>query len=183
MQLAIYTERQEGNHIESTITKEFYQEVFCKIAKNISKAGGSFEDTKDIVHDALIIYHEKKSASTNHGIINNLAYIQGIAKILWIRKSKDKMQYIPMQGIDKVTDEDFFPAVNIERVKSYLLESGEKCLQILRAFYFQQMTIGQIVDQFNYANKRSASTQKYKCLQKLRKSIQNKAMHYEDFLQ
>jgi len=52
------------------------------------------------------------------------------------------------------------------------LESlGEPCQTILRDFYIHNRSMADICEKFGYTNTDNAKTQKYKCLQRLKKTF------------
>ena len=72
-------------------------------------------------------------------------------------------------------------ARHTQRLLQFLEKAGQKCLDLLRAFYYQKTPVKQLAETLGYANEHSASVQKYKCLEKVRHSIQQKSLRYEDF--
>lgn len=162
---------------------EIYEEIFPAVAKLISSTGGSFEDAKDIFHDALVIFIEKTTDNPQLIIKSNRAYILGISRHLWIRKCKKDSLKLALDGLEKemAIPDDYFPKASNKRLLEFLKIVGARCLDLLRAFYFQQCTIKDIADNLGYSNQHSVSAQKYKCLEKLRNTIKNKSYSYDDF--
>ena len=66
-----------------------------------------------------------------------------------------------------VIPDDYFPTTNNKRLLNFLKIAGKRCLDLLRAFYFQQLPIKEIAGNLGYSNEHSVSVQKYKCLEKL----------------
>lgn len=163
--------------------EEIYEQVFPAVAKIISSTGGSFEDAKDIFHDALVIFLEKKSENLANAITSDGAYIVGISKHLWIRKHRKHRDRISLNNMENeiAIPADYFPATNHKRLLGFLKIVGVRCLDLLRAFYFRQSSIKEIVKDLGYLNEHSASVQKYKCLEKLRNTVIEKSLTYDDF--
>lgn len=160
---------------------EIYEQTFPAVAKYISSKGGSFEDAKDIFHDALLIFIEKKSEAPINIIKSDCAYILGISKHLWINKYKKDRFKIPLNRVEIEIPDNFYPTANNERLLNLLKIGGKRCLDLLRAFYFQQFSIKELVNNLGYSNEHSASVQKYKCLEKVRNKVKEKALNYDDF--
>jgi hypothetical protein len=68
------------------------------------------------------------------------------------------------------------------RVMHYLQTTGKKCMELLSAFYYDKLPMKQIAEVFGYAGERSVTVQKYKCLEKVRATVKQKALVYEDFV-
>lgn len=162
---------------------ELYEQTFPAVAKYISSAGGSVEDAKDIFHDALVIFIEKTTNNPEETIKSGKAYILGISKHLWIRKYQKDSQSISLNSMEKeiTIPDDYFPTADNKRLLNLLKVAGKKCLDLLRAFYFQQLPIKEIAGELDYSHEHSVSVQKYKCLEKVRKTVKQKSLTYDDF--
>src|SRR5581483_3538492 len=84
-----------------------YKNVFPVVARYVSKMGGTFDEAKDIFQDALVTWHEK---STTNIIVNEKAYLMGIAKNLWLKKYQDNYQVVPIDGFDREMEEAIEPS-------------------------------------------------------------------------
>ncbi|MDP9081885.1 MAG: sigma-70 family RNA polymerase sigma factor [Bacteroidota bacterium] len=158
-----------------------YKSTFPSIASYISKMGGSFDEAKDIFQDALVIYYEKAVNSDLIIKTNEKAYLLGISKHLWLRKFKGDMLNTSIDGIDISLDEiDEQPSES--KLMHFLETAGKKCMELLRSFYYDQVPLGDAAKQFGFSGVRSATVQKYKCLEKVRETIKEKSLTYEDFL-
>ncbi len=56
-------------------------------------------------------------------------------------------------------------------VLTYVEQLGEKCKSLLLAFYYSQQPLEQIATTHHYGSVRSATVQKFKCLERLRKAV------------
>jgi DNA-directed RNA polymerase specialized sigma subunit len=56
-------------------------------------------------------------------------------------------------------------------VLTYIEQLSEKCKSILLSFYYFQQPLEQIAAAHQYSSVRSATVQKFKCLERLRKSV------------
>src|ERR1700743_1178033 len=83
-----------------------YLSAFPPVAKYVSRRGGSFDEAKDIFHDAMIILYEKAAAGKVDAGVNETAYLVGIAKHLWLKKYNTGVQYTGLDDIDIAADEE-----------------------------------------------------------------------------
>lgn len=162
-----------------------YESAFPLVARFVSKMGGRFEDARDIFQDALIVFHEKHDHPDFKISIAEEAYILGIAKHLWIRKFRQDQDLVSLDQPETVISvpDDFYPAVNDSRLLQVLEQTGKRCMDLLRAFYHQKLPVKQIVTAFGYGSEHSASVQKYKCIEKIRNTVKQHAINYEDFFE
>ncbi|AHM58378.1 sigma-70 family RNA polymerase sigma factor [Flammeovirgaceae bacterium 311] len=146
--------------------------------------GGTLEESRDIFQDALVIYYEKSLQPHFSPALAAEPYILGIAKHLWIRKFRKQAQMVSLTELENTISipEDYFPAVDDQRLLSFLERSGRKCLNLLKAFYYESLPMKEIATVFGFSTDRSATVQKYKCLEKVRDTIKEKSLGYEDFL-
>jgi DNA-directed RNA polymerase specialized sigma24 family protein len=158
-----------------------YKKAFPVVAKYINRMGGSFDEAKDVFQDALVIYYEKSIIAPS--VLNNdTAYLVGTAKHLWIKRYNQTNQNVPLNNLDVAfEDEPENPANN--RLMRFLETAGKKCMELLKGFYYDQQSLTEIANEFGYSGVRSATVQKYKCLEKVRETIKQKALVYDDFME
>lgn len=170
---------------ESVRREEFfislYKKAFPAVAKYVSRMGGSFDEAKDVFQDTLVVYYEKTKAAKLNLHSNDSAYLVGTAKYLWIRRYKEKIQNICLDGVDVTLDESDERPSNT-RLMYFLETAGQKCMALLKSFYYDQLPLADIATRFGFSGVRSATVQKYKCLEKVRETIKEKELTYENFL-
>jgi len=161
---------------------ELYKTSFPVIAKYISRRGGSFDEAKDIFQDAVVLYYEKLVENKLNLQVNEQAYLLGIARHLWIRKYNLNSRNIDIDEAGQLTEQEE-PLPLTHKLLDFLENAGQKCMDLLKAFYYDKLNMGEVAQQFGYSGERSATVQKYKCLEKVRDTVKQKALTYEDFLE
>lgn len=159
-------------------TRNLYLEVFPAVARYISKTGGSFEDARDVFQDSLLVYIEKKQ----NGFvpeINEKVYLLGMARNQWLKRlerhEKRFVHHVPDLNEEENNE------VSISRLMRFLEHSGKKCMELLQTVYYEKLPMKTIAERFGFSGERSATVQKHKCLEKVRDSIKEKSLVYEDF--
>jgi len=155
-----------------------YKKAFPAVAGYISRRGGSFDEAKDVFQDALVIYYEKTFTADT----SETAYLIGIAKHLWLKRYRENDQNIPLENIDVSVDMDD-ESPSVKRIMHFLEKAGSKCMELLKGFYYDQLPLTDLATAFGFSGVRSATVQKYKCLEKVRETIKQKALQYEDFME
>jgi len=159
-----------------------YRRGFPQVARYVARHGGTFEEAKDIFQDALIILYEKTETPVNlKG--EQMAYLMGTARHLWFRKHKQNNRETSLDILLETTDEDTEPTYAESKLLGYLQRAGKKCIDLLKAVYYDRMPMTDIAEKFDYSSPHSATVQKYKCLEKVRDAVKQKALTYEDFLE
>lgn len=159
---------------------DLYKSTFPNVAKYVSKMGGSFDEAKDIFQDALVIYYEKAASGSLSIITNEKAYLMGIAKHLWLKKHHADSKEVSIDEFDVESESEAQPSDN--KILSFLQTAGKKCMDLLRSFYYDEVPLTEAAELFGFSGVRSATVQKYKCLEKVRETVKEKSLTYEDFL-
>ena len=157
-----------------------YNSVFPAVARYVSKMGGTFDEAKDIFQDALVIWYEKAAEGSLTINTNDKAYLAGIAKNLWLKKFRANSREVAIDGFDIPSDEE--AQISGSKLLSFQQTAGKNCMDLLRSFYYDQLPLNDIAGTFGFSGVRSATVQKYKCLEKVRETVKEKALTYEDFL-
>jgi RNA polymerase sigma factor (sigma-70 family) len=162
---------------------QLYKEVFPVVVKYISRRQGTLEQAKDIFQDALIIYYEQVLSTEKQIEQTEKAYLFGIARHLWIHQFKLGVNYEPLSDkielVENVNDE----RISDKRLMRLLMSAGERCVSLLKTFYYDKLSMTEVAERFGFRNERSATVQKFKCLEKVRDFIKEKTLDYEDFVE
>jgi DNA-directed RNA polymerase specialized sigma24 family protein len=160
---------------EDPITS-LYRDSFPDLARMIRRMGGTLEQAKDSFHEALLIYLEKERAGTLRLQSSPKAYLLGTAKICYLRANKTSTLPFP-EGFEPAEPADAGDEERERTLLDSLLRSGKKCLELLKAFYYDHCSMQDIAARFGFNGRRSATVQKYKCLEKVRENIKTTESH------
>lgn len=166
---------------ERTATEQVYKQHSKIITAWIQQNGGNGTDADDIFQEAMIVLYEKSQQEDFRLTCKLGTYLFAISKHLWykrLQKQKRQPGYLneDLNG-DEKTDlayEDDIKAhkereLHYEQLDTSLDQLGEPCRSLLRAFYHNNKSMQEIAADFGYTNPDNAKTQKYKCLNRLRK--------------
>lgn len=161
-----------------------YRDVFPGIARYISRRGGTRDEACDIFQDSIVVFYEMKTANNiPAGLKNEKAYLAGIAKNLWSRYSESKNKTTAVGDADAQLPETAAePEPATARLLQLLGSAGQRCMELLQAFYYENLSPAKAATRFGYAGERSVTVQKYKCLEKLRNEVKTKKLEHADFL-
>ncbi|MBV8388186.1 MAG: sigma-70 family RNA polymerase sigma factor [Mucilaginibacter sp.] len=157
-----------------------YKSTFPAVVRYVSKMEGTFDQAKDIFQDTLVIYYEKCVECSFELKTNEKAYILGIAKHLWLKQHRDNIKLTPIEGLDIESEET--EQASDKKILNFLQTAGKKCMDLLRSFYYDGLQLADAAELFGFSGVRSATVQKYKCLEKVRETVKQKALTYEDFV-
>lgn len=163
---------------------QLYLGAFPAVARYVAHRGGSLDEAKDVFHDAVMLWYER-SVENYDAPINDKAYLIGIAKHLWLKSYREHNRYVPLDeagnAADIIMPDEQQPISN--KLMHYLESTGQKCMDLLKGFYYDKLPMADIARMFGFSGERSATVQKFKCLEKVRETVKSKALTYEDFVE
>lgn len=160
---------------------QLYLDVFPVVAKYISKQGGNLELAKDVFQEAVLIYYKQIQSKSNLEVEKETAYLFGISRHVYFKKVRKQQHFIPLENMD-IREEDDDSEISSNKVLAFLETAGARCMDLLKSFYYDKLPLSKIAQKMGYSNVRSATVQKYKCLEKVRDQIKENNVQYEDFL-
>lgn len=178
--------RQLRTHREAAF-EQLYKDCFPQVARLVKALGGDYEDARDIFQDTLVIMYEKAVEGRLDIHSSPPAYAMGIAKHLWLRQRRENAHLLTFSEVEKEIDipEDIVQPPERPRLRlfRFLEVAGRKCMEILQAFYYQRMPLSEVAREFGFANARSATAQKHKCMEKVREQVKAKNICYEEVVE
>ncbi|MEM9830556.1 MAG: sigma-70 family RNA polymerase sigma factor [Bacteroidota bacterium] len=165
---------------KETLFTKLYLDVFPAVARLVSRNGGSLEEAQDIFQEALLIYYEKVIINNFEPACGSTAYLLGISRNIWL---KNREKAIKTESLDNTNiSEDAVVHPISEKLWLFLQGTGKKCMDLLQSFYYEKLSMKELSSRFGFRSERSATVQKYKCLEKVREQVKAKSLTYEDFL-
>lgn len=168
-----------SNHEEKAL-QLLYKLFFPMVLHMVVNNHGNEDDARDLFQETMIVLYDK-SRETGFTLEARLkTYLYAVAKRLWL-KHLNRQNKVPLKSseFDSEGLEASLPDETIqdseekeERFKimsEALLKLGEPCKTLLEDFYLRQMSMQEISEKFGYTNPDNAKTQKYKCLNRLKK--------------
>jgi RNA polymerase sigma factor (sigma-70 family) len=150
------------------------------LTKWILSRGGLESDAEDVFQEALVVVFEKSKSPEFCLTCKLSTYLFAISKRLWFKKMEKSAPYIPLneEGEEEgrksgAYEEDL--EIHLEKEEQFeqlgksMDQLGEPCKSLLHAFYVEGKNMQEIAAHFHYTNAENAKTQKYKCLNRLKK--------------
>ncbi|WP_158797994.1 RNA polymerase sigma factor [Pedobacter sp. L105] len=158
-----------------------YQKAFSPVARYVARMGGSLEEAQDIFQDTLVIYYEKVTSTQAEIIINEKAYLVGIAKKIWLQRYRASCKNEPLNDFDTAVVPD--EQLATDKILYYLETAGKKCMELLKAYYYDRLPVANVATLFDYSSVHTATVAKYKCLEKVRETVKQNSLNYADFIE
>lgn len=148
--------------------------IYPAVQKYVIEYGGTLTDAEDIFQDGLVIFIEK--TARNEFVLSSTlsTFLFGICKNLYREKYRNSkrtlnVEYLPEDGEIEINISEFYEEERkYQALDRILIESGKKCMDLLKMFYFDNLSMKAIAANLGFSSETSAKTQKYKCLEKAR---------------
>ncbi len=165
LRLALLTNREQA-------LTQLYRRAFPLVRRHVRRHGGSAQDAQDVFQDALVILYEQAVGNTLVLTAPASTYVVGIGRNLWHHEQRRRAR-LPHEALpDDFSELVAEPATETSfAVLDYVEQLGQKCRDILLAFYYFQQPLTQIATTHGYRTVRSATVQKFKCLERLRLAV------------
>lgn len=148
---------------------------YPKVEKHVQINSGSKEEALDIFQEGLIILFKKAQNLSPDSPVNIDGFLMNTCKLLWsneLRKKKVRKN----SGEDGLANLEYQDDIELQIEKENKLNAideilkklGEKCKNMLEAFYYKKFSMEQIAKRFGYKTVQSAKTKKYKCMEHAR---------------
>ena len=173
---------------DSTLTlNQLYKSFFPMILQLVLNNNGNEDDAKDIFQESIIILYDKVKAGKFELSSKLKTFIYSVCRRLWLKKLNHKSR----NTLNIRDFEDFIPIEEdleqhekkdqlFQNMEESLSQLGQPCRTIIEDYYIQNRSMQEISDKFGYTNADNAKTQKYKCLQRLKKIFFQKQNRPED---
>jgi len=151
---------------------------YPQVEKLILSKGGAKEDAKDVFQEALIIFYEKVS-NTEFKLTSAIGtYLYSVSRFLWkdeLIKRKGKTAVEVDFEFTSEEESEFQLALEREakfkQIESVLSQIGDKCLQLLKMFYYDGLKMKEIASKVGLKSEKIAKNQKYKCLERAKLKV------------
>ena len=158
------------------ILNRLYKNYFPMVLQLVLNNNGNEDDAKDVFQECVIVLYNKVK-NGNFELNSKLkTFIYSVCRRLWlkrlnansrnIRNIKDFSEFLPVEDdLEKHEEKDR----QFNMMEQALIQLGEPCKTIIEDYYLQNRSMHEISEKFGYTNADNAKTQKYKCLQRLKK--------------
>jgi RNA polymerase sigma factor (sigma-70 family) len=170
----------QGGNQERAFSRLY--KYFPKVEKHILINSGSKEEALDIFQDGLIVLYKKVQDMPSDSPIKVDGFLINTCKLLWsnelrkkkVRKNSGEEGLAEAASTQFTGEHDAEIELLIEKEAKFktidrvLTKLGEKCKNVLEAFYYKNFSMDQIAKKFGYKTVQSAKTKKYKCMEHAR---------------
>ena len=167
---------------DSSSFELLYTSYFPSVASYIKQNHGNHEDAADIFQEAVIVLLQKVREPDFVLTSGLKTYIYAVAKNLWLKRLRDnKIKVLDSKlglevygsQMERVESEP--EKSREERVENWLQKITRNCQNILKALFFYEVPMDHLMVKMGWKNKHTASNQKHKCIQQIKKLKEKEA--------
>jgi RNA polymerase sigma factor (sigma-70 family) len=137
--------------------------------------GGTEQDADDIFQETVVSFIDSVQKSKFRQESGIRTFLISISKNLWYNEIRRRQRAGNRERLfEEVRDQEDSDVIEIIRdrelkkqLNQLLHELGDSCRKILELFYYENLSMKEIVSHLHYENEQVVRNKKYKCLQQL----------------
>ena len=156
-----------------------YRQHFELLSRYILNNSGNEQDAEDIFQEVMVAFINLVRAGKFRGESSIRTFLFSLNKNIWLNELKRKgramvreEKYEKQNQLEEPTADI---AMELQQTKAELMQAinelGENCKKILLFFYFENMSMKEIVAHLPYENEQVVRNKKSKCLKKLEQFV------------
>jgi RNA polymerase sigma factor (sigma-70 family) len=152
-----------------------YQKFAASTSSFIRGLGASEQDAEDVFQETVIAFIDivKKDKYRKEASIKT--FLTSVARNIWLNEVKKRQQADKREKKFEIgrgqEDEDISQQIgDLEKkrqLRDLLNKLGEPCKKILILFYYENLSMKEMLEHLPYENEQVVRNKKYKCLQQL----------------
>ena len=152
------------------VYETLYAKHFRAVKRYILKNSGTQEDAEDVFQDAIIVLH-KSLTSENFELKSSLeTYLFSVARNVWFnelrRRKRDILEEDPNNYIPE-TEQTNLLIKKTETLRELISQLKGDCQRILIDFYFHNISMKDIMEEYGLGSIQAAKNKKFRCLNRL----------------
>lgn len=164
----------KGDQLNSAILY-IYQQYSETISSYIIANSGSQQDAEDVFQETVVTFIELVKKDKYRGEAGIRTFLVSIARNIWLNELKKKERSgIREQVFEKSREQDEMDVSQFiadrevkQQFRAVLEKLGEPCKKILTLFYYENLSMKELLKHLDYENEQVVRNKKYKCLQHL----------------
>jgi RNA polymerase sigma factor (sigma-70 family) len=167
-----------GKAIDEPV-KYLYKTHFYLLSNYIEQNNGSREDAEDVFQEAILTFINLVELDKFRGESSVKTFLYAINRNIWLNELKKRGRQEKRNR--NFTSELADPAVDVQQHISHrearkqvydIIDSlGEICKKILLAFYYENLSVTEILQKLDYQNEQVVRNKKAKCMKTLEDKI------------
>jgi RNA polymerase sigma factor (sigma-70 family) len=160
---------------EKEAIMSLYQNYFDYLSLFVTTNNGTRQDAQDVFQEVLLSFVHMVRQGKFRGESSVKTFLYVLNRNTWFNELKRRGRAVEREKkYEEVRDHAELPAeagIEQREASRQLIQImdrlGENCKKILLLFYYENLSMKDIVNQFHYENEQVVRNKKYKCLKQL----------------
>jgi RNA polymerase sigma factor (sigma-70 family) len=173
----------DSDLIEAIREKDLLEQAILQLYQDHSEItrsfimgkGGTEQDADDIFQETIVSFIDSVQKGKFRQESGIRTFLISISKNIWYNEIRRRQRADNREKIFEMDrDQEEGPVTEMindremkQQLNKMLQELGESCRKILELFYYENLSMKEIVSQMHYENEQVVRNKKYKCLQQL----------------
>ncbi len=169
---ALFEKLKTGDSSSFELLYKFY---FPSVESYIKLNLGNKEDAEDVFQEAIIVLLQKIKQPDFVLTSSLKTYLYAVAKNLWLKRLRDTKLKVVDSDLNlnayRTEPEAFELEPELskeEKVENWFQKITQHCENILKALFFYEVPMDNLMVKMGWKNKHTASNQKHKCIQQIK---------------
>jgi len=170
-----------GKRMEETI-KTIYRNHFDSLCWYVMNNSGTRQDAEDVFQEVVVAFIDLVQKDKFRGESTVKTFIYSLNRHVWLNELKKRGRTLAreekFEKMQEHTTPDTGDLIADREGKAEVMrlvgELGETCQKILVLFYYENLSMKEILDATEYENEQVVRNKKYKCLKQLEQMINEK---------
>lgn len=167
-----------GNRISDSV-KAIYRDHFESLSWFIINNSGNRQDAEDIFQEVVVGFIELVKQGKFRGESSIKTFLFSMNRHLWLnelkRRGRAEMRELKFEKQQEHEDADISQVIidreSRHQVMALVDQLGDTCKKILLMFYYENLSMKEILQHLSYENEQVVRNKKYKCLKQLEQMI------------
>jgi RNA polymerase sigma factor (sigma-70 family) len=153
---------------------------YPKVRQMVVTANGSEDDAKDIFQEGIIVFYQKAQQPDFELTASIGTFVYSVCRNLWLKRYRNinsreagwaELPEPAHHEAEKWLDESPDAASVADQMLAAL---GDPCLSILKAFYYQRLSMRDLAARLGLGSENNAKLRKFKCLERAKKMVRDR---------
>lgn len=169
---------QAGFGLDGTV-RELYRSYFDMVRIYVINNSGNQQDAEDIFQEVIVSFIDIVQKKKFRGESSIKTFLYSLSRHTWLNELKRRGRALAREekyerGKDTMEFDTSHFIADRERKQEVIKlvdELGEACKKILMMFYYENLSMKDILESMHYENEQVVRNKKYKCLKQLEQMI------------
>jgi RNA polymerase sigma factor (sigma-70 family) len=167
-----------GGRMDETI-KAIYRDYFNGLSWYVMNNNGSRQDAEDVFQEVVVSFIELVQKDKFRGESTVKTFLFSLNRHAWLNELKRRGRALAREEkYEKGQDETVTDAGHLivdreskQQLTDLIAQLGEGCKKILVLFYYENLSMKEMLDVLEYENEQVVRNKKYKCMKQLEQRI------------